>query len=128
MIERRYIFSPKLFQSSAPFSHLVLAGDVGIVSGIIGQDPATGELVSDSVGAQTNTAFDNLQVALEEAALSLRNLISTRLYLLDYRYFEEINEVYRERLIAPYPARTTLQVSALPLGAKVQIDAVVGAT
>lgn len=125
MEERRHIFSPRLFQSSAPFSHLVIAGDIGIVSGIIGQDAASGGLVSEDVTAQTHAAFDNLQIALEDAGLSLAHLISTWLYLLDYRHFEEINSVYRERLADPYPARTTLQVSALPLGAKVQIEAIV---
>lgn len=69
--------------------------------------------------------FDNLETALAEAGFSLKALVATRLYLLDYAEFETINVIYRERLSAPYPARTSLQVAGLPLGARVQIDATI---
>jgi 2-iminobutanoate/2-iminopropanoate deaminase len=72
--------------------------------------------------------FDNLEMALNEAGFGFGNLVATRLYLLDYADFDAINEVYRERLSAPFPARTTLQVAALPLGARVQIDATIDAS
>lgn len=125
---RTHLFSKTLFQSSAPFSHVVIAAGLAHVSGIIGQRRDTGALVDPDPGIQTRAMFDNLQTALQEAGLALADLVSTRLYLLDYADFETINGVYRERLSAPFPARTTLQVAALPLGARVQIDATADAT
>ena len=71
--------------------------------------------------------FDNLEALLDEAGLSRANILRTTLYLVDYADFGELNAVYRERLDEPYPARTTLQVAGLPLGARVQIDAVIDA-
>ena len=125
---RRHIFSKSLFQSSAPFSHVVIAGNVGYVSGIIGQRQDNGALVGADVRLQAQAMFDNLGTALNDAGFSLADLVATRLYLLDYADFETINQVYRERLNPPFPARTTLQVAALPLGASVQIDATIDAS
>lgn len=125
---RTHLFSKSLFQSSAPFSHVVIAGGVGYVSGIIGQRRDNGALVDPDTGIQARAMFDNLKTALEEAGLGLADLVATRLYLIDYAEFETINVVYRERLSAPYPARTTLQITALPLGARVQIDAIADAS
>jgi 2-iminobutanoate/2-iminopropanoate deaminase len=122
---RRHIFSASLFQSSAPFSHVVIAGGPGYVSGIIGQRRDNGALVDPDVRLQTHAMFDNLATALHDAGFGLADLVATRLYMLDYAEFHAINTVYRERLAPPFPARTTLQVAALPLGARVQIDAVI---
>lgn len=125
---RRHIFSKSLFQSSAPFSHVVIAGGVGYIAGIIGQRRDNGALVDADVVLQARAMFDNLETALNDAGFSLADLVATRLYLLDYAKFEAINQVYRERLSPPFPARTTLQVAALPLGAGVQIDATIDAS
>lgn len=125
MTNHSYFFSKTLFQSSAPFSHIVIAGDVGYVSGIIGQRRDTGALVDSDTALQARAMFDNFETAITEAGFSLSDIVSTRLYLLDYAEFETINDVYRDRLSSPLPARTTLQVAALPLGARVQIDAIV---
>lgn len=125
---RTHLFSRSLFQSSAPFSHIVIAGGVGHVSGIIGQRRDNGALVGPDTATQARAMFDNLETALTEGGFSLADLVSTHLYLLDYAEFEPINAVYRERLSEPFPARTTLQVAALPLGARVQIDAMIDAS
>ena len=69
--------------------------------------------------------MSNLSTLLEELRLSLSDLVRTTIYLTDYRDFEKINAVYASYLGEPFPARTTVQVAALPLGAKVQIDAVI---
>ena len=69
--------------------------------------------------------MDNLRSLLEELDLSPSNLLRTTIYLTDYRDFQTINAVYASYLLKPFPARTTVQVAALPLGAKVQIDAVI---
>lgn len=129
MPERRmHLFSKSLFQSSAPFSHVVIAAGLAHVSGIIGQRRDTGALVDSDTAIQARAMFDNLETALRDAGLSLADIVATRLYLLDYADFDTINTIYRERLSAPFPARTTLQVAALPLGARVQIDATADAT
>lgn len=121
----RFHFSPGLHQSSAPFSHFVEHGQTGYTAGIIGQDRGTGVLVSDDVADQCSAMMDNLEVLLNELGLGLGDILRTTVYLTDYRHFEAINAVYGQRLAVPFPVRTTLQVAGLPLGAKVQIDAVV---
>jgi len=121
----RFHFSPGLHQSSAPFSHFVEHGQTGYTAGIIGQDRGTGVLVSDDVADQCSAMMDNLEVLLNELGLGLGDILRTTVYLTDYRHFEAINAVYGQRLARPFPVRTTLQVAGLPLGAKVQIDAVV---
>lgn len=120
----RHHFSPQLHQSTAPFSHFVQHGDTGYTAGIIGQDPRTGALVSDDVTEQCAAMLTNLETLLHEVGSGLSNILRTTIYLTDYADFAAINTAYAKHLQAPFPARTTLQVAALPLGAKVQIDAI----
>jgi 2-iminobutanoate/2-iminopropanoate deaminase len=124
----RHYFSPRLHQSAAPFSHYAEHGNTGYTAGIIGQRPDTGELVSDDVSQQCDAMLTNLQTLLGEQRLTLNDLLRTTVYLTDYRDFAAINDVYAKRLNEPYPVRTTVQVAALPLGAKVQIESVVAAS
>jgi len=126
MTDPHRLFSTKLFPSSAPFSHVAVSRiGLAFISGLIGQARDTGELVSAELRPQVEAMFDNLAVLLAEAGLDARDLLRTTLYLTSYDDFAEINTIYRERLSAPYPARVTLQVVGLPLGARVQIDAVI---
>lgn len=118
-------FSPSLYQSTAPFSHLVRQGDTGYTAGIIGQSPVDGSLVSSDVEDQCEAMLTNLATLLGEVGLSLADVLSTTIYLTDYDDFHAINAVYARRFPEPFPARTTLQVAGLPLGARVQVDAVV---
>lgn len=118
-------FSPRLHQSTAPFSHFVQHGDTGYTAGIIGQRTEDGVLVSDDIAEQCDAMMTNLETLLEERGLRLSNLIRTTIYLTNYDDFEAINSAYANRLSQPFPVRTTVQVTALPLGAKVQIDSVV---
>jgi len=120
------LFSTKLFPSSAPFSHIAVSRTgLAFISGLIGQARDTGELVSAELRPQAEAMFDNLAVLLAEAGLDARDLLRTTLYLTSYDDFAEINTIYCKRLPEPYPARVTLQVIGLPLGARVQIDAVI---
>lgn len=121
----RSYFSPNLHQSAAPFAHVTQHDGTGYTAGIIGQDPVSGALVSADVTEQCAAMLDNLETLLSELGLKFSDLLRTTVYLTDYQDFGAINSIYAERLSIPYPARTTLQVAALPLGAKVQIDAVV---
>jgi 2-iminobutanoate/2-iminopropanoate deaminase len=119
-------FSPLLHQSTAPFSHFVRHGNTGYTAGIIGQRTDDGSLVSNDVAEQCEAMMNNLKTLLDELGLSLSNVLRTTIYLTDYSDFEVINGVYAKHLREPFPVRTTIQVAALPLGAKVQIDTVVG--
>lgn len=128
MTEPRHLFSAVLFQSLAPFSHVVVSRlGLAFISGLIGQARDTGELVSAELRPQAEAMFDNLALLLAEAELDTRDVLRTTLYLTSYEDFAEINAIYRERLSEPYPSRVTMQVAGLPLGARVQIDAVVDA-
>jgi 2-iminobutanoate/2-iminopropanoate deaminase len=119
-------FSPLLHKSTAPFSHFVRHGNTGYTAGIIGQRTDNGSLVSNDVAEQCEAMMNNLKTLLDELSLSLSNVLRTTIYLTDYSDFEVINGVYAKHLREPFPVRTTIQVAALPLGAKVQIDTVVG--
>lgn len=120
----RSYFSPNLHQSAAPFSHFTQHDGTGYTAGIIGQDPVSGALVSEDVTEQCAAMLDNLETLLNELGLKFAGVLRTTVYLTDYQDFADINSIYAQRLGTPYPARTTVQVAALPLGAKVQIDAV----
>lgn len=100
---------------------------MAFVSGLIGQARDTGELVGPELRAQAGAMFDNLAVLLAKAGLDAHHVLRTTLYLTSYEDFAEVNAIYRERMSEPYPSRVTMQVAGLPLGARVQIDAVVDA-
>jgi 2-iminobutanoate/2-iminopropanoate deaminase len=121
----KHHFSPRLHQSTAPFSHFVHHGDTGYTAGIIGQRTDDGSLVSDDIEEQCEAMMTNLTTLLEELNLGLSNLLRATIYLTDYNDFGVINAVYAKHLQEPYPVRTTIQVAALPLGAKVQIETVI---
>lgn len=117
-------FSAKLHQSTAPFSHFSRHENLGFTAGIIGQRPSDGKVASQNVEEQCELMLSNLGTLLEEQGLGFASVVKTTVYLTDYADFEAINTVYARVFAQPFPARTTVQVAALPLGAKVQIDAV----
>ena len=87
-------------------------------------DPATGALVAGDVGAQTRRVFANLERVLDAAGASLADVIKVNVYLTSMADFPALNEVYARVFEAPYPARTTVAVAELPLGAQVEIELV----
>jgi 2-iminobutanoate/2-iminopropanoate deaminase len=91
-------------------------------SGQVAQDPATGKLIEGGVAAQTEQILHNLKVILEAADKSLGDVVKVNVYLTDIGNFAAMNDVYAKHFAAPYPARTTLGVAALPLGAAVEIE------
>lgn len=99
------------------------AGAFGFVSGMVGLDPATGALVAGGVGAQTQRIFDNLTLASPDYGFTLEQLCMARVYLAPMDGFAEFNAVWERQFerIAP-PARTSVGVAALPLGAAVEIE------
>ena len=118
------ITSDRLAKPVGPFSPAVRDGDRVYTSGQVAQDPATGKLIEGGVAAQTEQIFHNLKVILEAADKSLADVVKVNVYLMDIKRFTEMNEVYARHFVAPYPARTTIAVAALPLGAEVEIEMV----
>jgi 2-iminobutanoate/2-iminopropanoate deaminase len=105
-----------------PYSQGIDAGAV-YCSGQVGIDPTTGNLV-EGVVAQTGRALQNLDAVLRAAGLGLGNVVKTTVFLADMAEFAQMNEEYGKHFSPPYPARSTVQVAALPKGARVEIEAV----
>jgi reactive intermediate/imine deaminase len=107
-----------------PYSQGVRAGELVFLSGQIPLDPATGELVGGDITAQTRRVMENLRAVLAAAGCTFGDVVRTTIYLVDLAHFASVNEAYGSYLKTPFPARATVQVSALPKGAQVEIDAV----
>jgi len=108
-----------------PYSQGVMTGSgLMFLSGQIPLDPATGQLVAGDIRAQTSRVMENLGAVLAAAGLSFSNVDKTTIYLVDLVDFAAVNEVYGQRFPQTPPARATVQVAALPKGARVEIDAV----
>ena len=116
------ITSDRLAKPAGPFSPAIRDGDRVYTSGQVAQDPATGKLIEGGIVAQTEQIFRNLEVIMMAADRSLADVVKVNVYLTDIRDFAAMNEVYARHFVAPYPARTTLGVAALPLGAVVEIE------
>ncbi|KGO99219.1 RidA family protein [Novilysobacter defluvii] len=107
-----------------PYSQAVRMGQTVYLSGQIPLDPATGEIVEGDVAVQARRSFDNLKAVCEAAGGSLDQVARLGLYLTDLREFAKVNEVMAEYFQAPYPARSTIEVSGLPKGAAFEVDAI----
>jgi reactive intermediate/imine deaminase len=121
---RQIIRTDKAPKAIGPYSQAVRAGDTVYLSGQIPLDPATGELVAGDISVQTQRVFENLRAVCEAAGGSLAKLVRVGIYLTDLKNFAAVNAVMAEYCKEPYPARSTVEVSGLPRGAEVEIDAV----
>jgi 2-iminobutanoate/2-iminopropanoate deaminase len=115
--------APAPFQG-APYSQAIRANGFVFVSGQLALEPEHAEIVGDSIQEQTEKVFDNLQAILEEAGSGLDRIVKTTVFLLDLGDFAGMNEVYARRVGQPPPARATVEISNLPSGAKVEIEAI----
>jgi 2-iminobutanoate/2-iminopropanoate deaminase len=111
--------SPKAI---GPYSPAIRAGGLLCISGQLGLDPETGQL-AQGVRAQTERALASLEALLVEAGLGFEDVVKTTIFLADINDFSEVNEIYASKFRPPYPARSTVQVAALPRGALVEIEA-----
>lgn len=107
-----------------PYSQATRAGGMVFFSGQIPLDPATGDLVEGHIAAQARRAFDNLKAVCEAAGGSMDDIVRVGLYLTDLGQFAAVNEVMGEYFAQPYPARSTIEVPALPKGAVFEVDAI----
>jgi 2-iminobutanoate/2-iminopropanoate deaminase len=115
--------APAPFQG-APYSQAIRAGGLVFVSGQLALRPGGHELVGEGIAEQTEQVFANLRAILDEAGSGLDRIVKTTVYLRDLDDFQGMNDVYRKHVGDVPPARATLEVSALPSGALVEIDAI----
>ncbi|MBT1072149.1 RidA family protein [Pelotalea chapellei] len=105
-----------------PYSHAVEAGDVIYLSGQTPIDSISGKLVTGDVSAQAEQCFKNLFAVLKAAGLDESNVMKVNVFLVDMNDFAAMNTVYKKQFSQPFPARTTIGVASLPLGAKIEIE------
>ena len=112
-------------QAIGPYSQAVKAGNLMFISGQIPLDPKTGDLVSQSIEDQAKQVLENVKSICEEAGRSLDDIVKISIFLTDLSNFAVVNDVMKEYFSEPYPARATVEVSGLPLGVNVEIEAIV---
>jgi 2-iminobutanoate/2-iminopropanoate deaminase len=122
--ENRVIFTTKAPEPIGPYSQAVRSGDLVFISGQIGIDPATGNLTAATAAGQAAQAMENIQAILQEAGLTFSDVVQARIYLTDLQDFTAVNGVYQQYFGSDPPARATVQVAALPRGARVEIEMV----
>jgi 2-iminobutanoate/2-iminopropanoate deaminase len=107
-----------------PYSQAIEAAGWIFCSGQIALEVGSGKLVTGGIETETRRVMENLREVLDAAGASLRDVVKTTIFLTDLDDFEVVNRVYSEHFEQPYPARSTVQVAALPRGARVEIDAI----
>ncbi len=122
---REIVSAPGAPPAIGPYSHAVLAGGLLFCSGQIPLDPATGELVGTTAAEQAGRCLESLQAVCEAAGASLARAVRLTVYMTDLGEFAAVNEVYGSFFADDPPARVTVEVSGLPRGAQVEIDAIV---
>lgn len=118
----RKAFSAPDAVAVGPYSHAVEAGELVYLSGQTPLDPATGGLVAGGIGAQAERCFANLFGVLAAAGLAPDDVVKVNVYLVDMADFAAMNAVYERQFSQPFPARTTVGVASLPLGARIEIE------
>lgn len=119
---KKHITSADAPKPIGPYSQGVISGGLLFVSGQIAIDPATGELISGDVTAQTERVLKNLLAVLKEAKMGPENIVKTTVFLASMADYPKMNEVYAKFLGKEPPARSTVEAGGLPKGAKVEID------
>jgi len=121
---RKPITTDKAPQAIGPYSQAIAAGQLLFLSGQTPLDPATGKLVDGGIAEQTHRVMSNLREVLTAAGSSFDNVVRTTIFLADMNDFAAVNEVYGSYFENPAPARVCVQAAALPMKARVEIDAV----
>ncbi|MCL5950481.1 MAG: RidA family protein [Chloroflexi bacterium] len=123
-MERQVVSTDKAPKAIGPYSQAIRVGDFVFCAGQAGLDPATGKLVAGGIEAETRRVLQNLAAALEAAGSSLSQVVKTTVFLTNLDDFKTMNTIYAEFFPAAPPARSTVQVSRLPAGASVEIEAI----
>ncbi|MGP8199685.1 MAG: RidA family protein [Limisphaerales bacterium] len=110
--------------AAGPYSHAVRVGELLFCAGQIPADPATGQLVGGDIRAQTERVMQNVNIILQDQGLTLGHVVKTTVFMTNLAEFAAMNEVYGRHFRADPPARSTVQVAALPRGANVEIEVI----
>lgn len=124
MTQKETITTDKAPKALGPYTVANKFGDLVFTAGQVGLDPATNEIVPGGVEAETRQVLTNLKHVLEAAGSSLDHVLKTTVFLRDMGDFAKMNAVYAEFFLQGFPARSTVQVAALPRGAAVEIEAI----
>lgn len=130
-MDKKAIITPNAPSPIGPYSQAILTGNILFISGQICIDPQTGELNNESIQAETHQVMKNIQGILNEAGMGFGNIVKSSIFITDMNRFAEVNEVYGKYFESeshgnnsPFPARETIQVSALPKFVNVEISAI----
>jgi reactive intermediate/imine deaminase len=123
---RHSIHTPEAPAAIGPYSQAVRHGNLVFLSGQVPLDPATGKLVNGGIGEQARQVFRNLRAVCQAAGGDLDGIVKLNIYLTDLANFAAVNEIMAATFAEPYPARATIGIAALPLGAEVEVEAVLG--
>lgn len=107
-----------------PYSQAIKSGSLVFISGQIPLDPASMEVVAGGISEQSQQVFKNLSAVAEAAGGSLNNIVKLTIFLTDLKEFAVVNEIMAAHFTQPYPARATIEVSALPKGVAVEVEAI----
>ena len=118
---KKAITTPKA-KTIGPYSAAIESGELVFVSGQIPLDPLAGKLVAGDIAAQTRQAVENVKAILAAAGLTFAHVVKTTIVLTSMQDFAAVNDVYKSYMAEPYPARSTIAVAALPMGARVEIE------
>jgi 2-iminobutanoate/2-iminopropanoate deaminase len=121
-MDKIVINTPNAPSPIGPYNQAIMAGDTLYISGQICIDPATNALDNKDVQAETHRSMQNLKSILQAAGMGFRNVVKTTIFITDMKQFSDINEVYGRYFEGDYPARETVQVSALPKFVNVEIS------
>ena len=123
-MNKQILSSDRIPPAVGPYSQAVRAGDMIFCSGVLGLDPETKELVQDTFEAEVRRVMDNLSMLLEDCGIDLASVVKTTVFLADMGQFSVFNGIYAEYFDDDPPARSTIQVAALPLGAQIEVEAI----
>jgi 2-iminobutanoate/2-iminopropanoate deaminase len=121
---RQAVSAPNAAKPIGPYSPAIRAGNLLFISGQVGFDPATGALIDGDISAQTDQVMRNIGALLEAAGTDFAHVVRTTVFLADMGEFAAMNAVYARYVVDPAPARSTVQVAALPRNARVEIDVI----
>lgn len=121
---KKVITSKKAPAPIGPYSPAVMAGNMLFVSGQVGKNPVTGELVVGEIKAETKQVMENLKGVLADAGMDFSHIVKTTIFLKSMDDFASVNEIYGSYFISDFPARETVEVSKLPLNVNVEISVI----
>jgi len=122
--EKEVIYASDAPRVVGPYSHAVLAGNTLYISGQIAINPGNGQMDTLNIETEVKRVLSNIEIILKEAGMSWENVVKATIYTTDLKNYKLINEIYGEKFSNDKPARETVQVAALPVGAHVEISCI----